>query len=85
MVGGGARGKGVGIAHGIMMRVGPAIEVNHLSIEGYQQTGGMTTGIIVGESINGTTNQSPTNNFNGIGTPGEKTGIGRSKPGESRG
>jgi hypothetical protein len=45
----------------------------------------MTTGTIVGEDINGTTSEYPTNNFNKIGGAGKGIGIGRSnKPGASR-
>jgi len=47
-------------------------------MEGYRQVGGMTTGIIVGEDINGTTSEYLTNNFNGTGATGKRTGIGRS-------
>jgi hypothetical protein len=39
----------------------------------------MNTGIIVGEGINGTTNEYPTNKSNGIGATGERADIGRSK------
>jgi len=38
----------------------------------------MTTGIIVGEDINGTISEYLTNNFNRTGTTGKRTGIGRS-------
>jgi hypothetical protein len=38
----------------------------------------MTTGIIVGEGISGTTNEYLTNKFNRIGRAGKRTGIGRS-------
>jgi hypothetical protein len=55
-------------------------------MEGYRQGGGMTTGIIVGEDINGTTSGYLTNNFNGTGAAGKRTIIGRSnKPGVSKG
>ena len=79
MVGGGVRGKGDGIARGTIIQVGATIETFHLFIEGYHQVGGMTTGIIVGEDINGTTSEYLTNNFNGTGATGEKANIGRSK------
>ena len=85
MVGGGVRGKGVGIAHGTTTRVGFTIKAYHLFIEGYHQVGEMTTGTIVGEVINGTTSQSPKDNFNRTGAPGKRTSIGRNKiPGVSR-
>jgi hypothetical protein len=79
MVGGGVRGKGDGIARGTIVQVGATIKTFHLFIEGYHQVGGMTTGIIVGEDINGTTSEYLTNNFNGTGATGERAGIGRSK------
>jgi hypothetical protein len=78
MVGGGVRGKDVGIAHGTTTQVGPTIKAFHLFIEGYPQAGGMTTGIIVGKGINGTTNEYLTNKFNGTGRVGKMIGIGRS-------
>ncbi|MCX5822077.1 MAG: hypothetical protein NTY86_00840 [Deltaproteobacteria bacterium] len=79
MVGGGARGKGDGIARGTIVQVGATIEAFHLFIGGYHQVGGMTTGIIVGEDMNGTTSEYLTNNFNGTGTTGKRADIGRSK------
>jgi hypothetical protein len=39
----------------------------------------MTTGIIVGEDINGTTSEYLTNSFNETGATGKRAGIGRSK------
>jgi hypothetical protein len=78
MVGGGVRGEGVGIAHGTIVQVGSIIKAFHLFMQGYPQVGGMTTGIIVGEGINGTTNEYLTNNFNRTGAAGERAGIGRS-------
>jgi hypothetical protein len=54
-------------------------------MEAYPRAGGMTTGTIVGEGISGTTGEYLTNNFNGTGTTGKRTGIGRSnKRGVSR-
>ena len=79
MVGGGVRGKDVGIAHGTTTQVGPTIKAFHLFIEGYPQAGGMTTGIIVGKGINGTTNEYLTNKFNRTGGAGKMMGTGRSK------
>jgi hypothetical protein len=78
MVGGGVRGKGDGIARGTIVQVGATIETFHLFIEGYPQAGGMTIGSIVGEGINGTTNEYLTNKFNGTGGAGKRVGIGRS-------
>ena len=45
----------------------------------------MTTGSIVGEDSNGTTNEYLSNKFNGTGRDGKAVSIGRSKiPGVSR-
>jgi hypothetical protein len=45
----------------------------------------MTTGIIVGAVINGTTSEYLTRNFNGTGAPGKRTDVGRrNKPGVFR-
>jgi hypothetical protein len=45
----------------------------------------MTTGIIVGVDISGTTSEYLTNNFNRTGAPGKRPIIGRSnKPGVSK-
>jgi hypothetical protein len=85
MVGGGVRGKGAGIAHGPITQVGSAIKGSHPFIQEYLQAGGMTTGTIVGEDVNGTTSEYLTNNFNKTGGVGKRTGTGRSnKPGVSR-
>jgi hypothetical protein len=78
MGGGGVRGKDVGIAHGTTIQVGPTIGGFHLFMHGYPQAGGMTTGIIVGEGISGTTNEYLTNKFNGTGGAGKRASIGRS-------
>jgi hypothetical protein len=79
MVGGGVCGKGDGIARGTIIQVGATIETFHLFIEGYHQVGGMTIGSIVGEDINGTTNEYPTNKSNRTGATGKRAAIGRSK------
>jgi len=78
MVGGGVRGKDVGIARGTIVQVGATIETFHLFIREYPRAGGMTTGIIVGEGISGTTNEYLINKFNGTGRDGKIIGIGRS-------
>ena len=78
MVGGGVPGKGAGIAHGTMTQVGSTIKGSHPFMQGYRQVGGMTTGIIVGEDINGTTSEYLTNKFNGTGATGKRATIGRS-------
>jgi hypothetical protein len=85
MAGGGVRGKGAGIAHGPITQVGSTIKGSHPFIQEYLQAGGMTTGTIVGEDINGTTSEYLISNFNKTGGAGKGTGIGRSnKPGVSR-
>jgi hypothetical protein len=43
----------------------------------YPQAGGTTTEIVVGKGSNGTTNEYPTNKFNGIIVAGKRTNIGR--------
>jgi hypothetical protein len=78
MVGGGVRGKDVGIAHGTTTQVGPTIKGFPLFMQGYPQAGGMTTGIIVGEGIRGTINEYLINKFNKTGRAGKRTSIGRS-------
>jgi hypothetical protein len=77
MVGGGVRGKDVGITHGTTTQVGLTIKAFHLFTEGYPQAGGMITGIIVGEGIGGTTNVYITNKLNKTGEAGKRVGIGR--------
>jgi hypothetical protein len=54
-------------------------------MEGYRQVGGMTTEIIVGEDIHGTTSEYLTNKSNKTGAPGNRADIGKSKiPGVSK-
>jgi hypothetical protein len=85
MVGGGVPGKVAGIAHGTTTKGGPTIIEFHLFTHGYPQAGEMTTGIIAGTGMSGTTNEYLTNKFKKIGRAGNKTGIGRSnRRGESR-
>jgi hypothetical protein len=79
MAGGGVRGKGAGIILGTIIQVGSTIETFHIFIERYHRAGGMTTGIIAGKGINGTTSEYRTTKSRGTGTPGKRTGIGRSK------
>ncbi len=79
MAGGGVPGKGTGIAHGGITQVGPIIEAFLLFMSAYPQAGGMTIGSIVGEVINGTTNEYPINKFNKTGATGKRTNIGKSK------
>jgi hypothetical protein len=85
VVGGGALGKGDGIARGTIVQVGATIKTFHLFIEEYHRVGGMTIGSIVGKGINGTTNEYPINKSNRTGATGKRTDIGRSKiPGVSK-
>jgi hypothetical protein len=81
MVGGGVRGKDTGIAHGTTTQVGATIKGFHLFIEGYPHTGGMTTGIVVGKGIGGTTNKYITEKLNETGVTGKKISIGSKKHG----
>jgi hypothetical protein len=78
MVGGGARGKGDGIARGTIVQVGAIISTLHLFIEVYHQDGGMTTGGIVGKGITGTTKKYTTKKSIITGATGKETDIGRS-------
>ena len=71
MVRGGVHGKDVGIARNTTTQAGATIKAFHLFIDGYLQAGGMTTGLIVGKGISGTTNEYLTNKFNGTGGNGK--------------
>src|ERR1039457_202122 len=83
--GGGVCGKGAGIAHATMIRIGGTFKLSRSFMPIYRLVGGMTTGIIVGKDNNGTTSEYLTTNFNRIGNHGKQTVIGRSnKPGVSR-
>ena len=66
-VGGGDLGEDIGTVHITTTQVGYLIEVPHLFIQGYHQIGGMITGAIVGEDVNGTINEFLTNKFRNIG------------------
>jgi hypothetical protein len=79
MVGGGVLGKDGGITHGTITQVGNTIKTFRLFIERYRQVGGMTIGSVVGEGINGTTNEYPTKKSNKTGATGKRADIGRSK------
>jgi hypothetical protein len=79
VAGGGVLGMEDGIARGAMIQVGATIEGLHLFIEVYPQVGGMTTGKIAGEGINGTTRQYLIGKFNGTGGTGKGISIGRDK------
>ncbi len=85
MVGGGVCGKGAGTAQGTIAQVGFTIEAFHLFMHGYPQVGGLITGSIVGEGMNGTINKYPTSSFSITGEAGKRAGIGKSnKLGVSR-
>ena len=79
MAGGGVRGKDDGIAHITTTQVGAIIKALHLFIPGYHRAGGMTTGNIVGEDINGIISEYLSNKFSGTGRDGKIASIGRSK------
>lgn len=85
MAGGGVRGMVAGTAHGTMTQVGYTFEVSHPFMPGYRPVGEMTTGIIAGEDIDGTTSAYLTNRFNATGATGKRADIGKSsRPGVSR-
>ena len=85
VAGGGVHGEGTGTAHGTMTPVGAIIKGSHPFMAGYRPVGGMTTGIIVGKGIGGTTNEYLTNKFNRTGGAGKRAGVGRrNKPGVSK-
>jgi hypothetical protein len=82
---GGVRGKDAGIAHGTIARVGFTIVELHLFMHGYPQVGGLITGRVVGEGIDGTTNEYLISSFSITGEAGKRTGIGKGKtPGVSK-
>jgi hypothetical protein len=84
MVGGGVPGKDGGIAHSTTTQGGTTIKAFHPFMGGYPPAGGMTTGIVVGEGISGTTNGYITNKFNKTGRTGNRVGIGSKKRGVSK-
>jgi hypothetical protein len=85
MAGGGVHGEVTGIAHITMTQAGPTIKGSHPFMAEYHPVGGMITGIIAGEDINGTTSAFLSDNSRGIGATGKRAGTGRSnKPGVSR-
>jgi len=84
MVGGGVPGKDGGIAHSTTTRGGVIIKAYQLFMEGYPPGGGMTTGIVVGEGISGTTNGYITKKLNETGGTGKKISIGSKKRGVSK-
>jgi len=84
MVGGGVRGKDVGIAHGTTTQVGITIEEFPSFIHEYTHAGEMTTGIVVGKGIGGTTNKYITEKLNETGITGKKISIGSKKHGVSK-
>ena len=85
MAGGGVRGTEDGTAHGTIVQAGVTIEAFRLFTAAYRQAGGMTTGSVAGEEINGTTSGYNTRSFNRTGAPGKRADIGKSRiPGASR-
>ncbi len=86
VVGGGGRGKEVGIDRGTMILTGATINKLPLFIGGSPQAGGMTIGSVVGGEINGIMYQYLTIKCNRTGAPGKGAGIGRGiKAGVSKG
>lgn len=85
MVGGGVRGKGVGIAPGTIVQVGFTISTFHHFIGEYHQVGDITIENIVGEDIRGTINEYLNIKSTKTGATGKKADIGRNKiPGVSK-
>ena len=78
MVGGGICGKGAGIAHGTIVQVGFTNEAFHLFMYGYPRVGGLITGNIVGEGMNGTISKYLISSFSTTGEAGKRAGIGKS-------
>jgi hypothetical protein len=62
-----------------MIQAGATTEELHLFIEVYPRIGGITTGIIVGEGVNGINKKFPTSKFSRIGRAGKGINIGRNK------
>ena len=77
--GGGVRGKENGTARITMIQVGAIIKELRLFIEVYPRIGGITTGRIVGECVNGINKKYPTSKFSRTGRTGRKISIGRNK------
>ncbi len=79
MVGGGAYGKGGGIAHRIMTGIGRIMTVFQDFILMSTQVGEDTTESMRGTGTGGTINGFLPNNFNGTGRAGRMIGIGNGK------
>jgi hypothetical protein len=77
MVGGGGRGREVGIVRGTMILTGATMNKFLLFIGGSPQTGGMTIGSVAGGEVNGITFMYLMNKCNRTGAPGKRAGIGR--------
>ena len=76
MVGGGVRGKDVGIALVTTIQVGVTIEGSPHFIDISPRAGEMTIGSINGEDINGITGKYLTSRYNRTGEAGKIAGIG---------
>ena len=76
VAGGGVLGEVIGIVRGVMMQVGPTIEMSRPFTGGYIQVGGMITGNIDGRDNHGIINEFRTSNFSRTGEAGNRTGIG---------
>jgi hypothetical protein len=82
--GGGVPGKDAGTAHNIIIQVGATMKERHPFIEAFLHIGGMITGSVVGEDVNGTTSEYPTIKFSKTGKAGKGTNTGKNKiPGVS--
>jgi len=79
VAGSGVHGRDTGIAHKAIIQVGSIIKEFHLFIERFPQTGETTTDIIVGEDVNGITNEHITVMFSETGRNGSVAGIGKIK------
>src|SRR4030042_6005678 len=79
MVGGGVRGKDVGIAHVIITGAGVIITMFQVFILIWTQVGEDTTETVIGTDIGGTINGFLTNDFNRTGAVGKRTDIGKGK------
>lgn len=77
MAGGGVHGEDAGTDLNTTDQVGNTIEMFHIFIEIYLETGGMTTGHIAGRAISGIINGYLTTMFKETGENGKTAGIGK--------
>ena len=74
--GGGVHGTDDGIVRRAIVQVGATMKERHLFIEVYPQAGGIITGNVVGEIVNGTTSEYRISKFSKTGKAGKGTDIG---------